>query len=42
MVTQNERIVDILNYQQELAGKAVKQKAINAEKQAAAAAATTQ
>ena len=32
MVAQTERIVDILNHQQELAGKAVKMKALNAEK----------
>lgn len=32
MVHQNERIVEILNHQQDMAGKAVKQKALNAEK----------
>lgn len=36
MVYQNERILDILNHQQDMAGKAVKQKAFNAEKAQAA------
>jgi len=42
MVTQNERIVDILHYQTELAGKAVRNRSYQAERAAQAAASSTQ